>query len=267
MSSPFLLHDVIDHVAVLTLNRPDKLNALTFELYADLRDAIMQAQGNPEVRAILLTGAGRGFCAGADMRALESATKTAGDEKHGVPGPSGDTMTMSYLPAIRKPIIAAVNGVAVGLGFVLAMFADVRFSSESAMFMTSFATRGLVAEDGISWLLPKVIGHSKAMDLLLSGRAVRGEEALSMGLVSRVLKDDELFDHALDYARSMAKNCSPRSMDIIKRQVWNDHEKSYSGSVDVSIALLHEAFTTDDFKEGVQHHLERRPANFQGLMV
>ncbi|MCY7288478.1 MAG: enoyl-CoA hydratase/isomerase family protein, partial [Cryobacterium sp.] len=172
-------------VLVLTFNRPDRLNAWTNAMEDQYFDALEAAEADPGVRAIVVTGAGRGFCAGADMGDLAAAS-VAADEEIDRPRPRHLPMT------IRKPVIAAVNGAAAGLGFVEALFCDIRFASPDAVFITAFVRRGLVAEYGVSWLLPRLVGHGRAPARLLSGRRVGGEAAARIGLVGHRVPAGEL---------------------------------------------------------------------------
>jgi enoyl-CoA hydratase/carnithine racemase len=264
-----VLYDVADRICTITLNRPEKLNAWTHQMHLDLKDA-MQNAGS--VRAIILTGAGRGFCAGADIGGLQAigagasadrSSKTAID----LPGGSALAefrMPYSYLPAIPKFIIAAINGPAAGLGFVIPLYADLRFAAESAVFTTAFAQRGLIAEHGVSWLLPRIVGLPAAMDLLCSARKFRAPEALALGLVSRVIPDDKLLAETRAYARLLADTVSPRSVAVIKRQIW---EAAFQTLAEATVQANHEmelSFRTADFKEGVAHFLEKRAARFTG---
>jgi enoyl-CoA hydratase/carnithine racemase len=273
MTYETVLYDVADHVCTLTLNRPEKLNAWTRQMHFDLKDAMQKAGADSDVRVIILTGAGRGFCAGADMGGLQAigAGGAPGDRStkasEGLPG--GSTlaefrMNYSYFPSIPKFIIAAINGPAAGLGFVIPLYADLRFASESAVFTTAFAQRGLIAEHGVSWLLPRLIGMPSALDLLCSARKFRAPEALSLGLVSRVIPDDKLMAETRAYARLMADTVSPRSVAVMKRQVW---EAEFQTLSEATVQANHEmelSFQTSDFKEGVAHYLEKRAARFTG---
>ncbi len=267
-----VLYDVADRVCTITLNRPEKLNAWTRQMHFDLRDAMQEAGSDPDVRAIILTGAGRGFCAGADMgglQALGAGGVVDTRPKAATALPGGSTlaefrMTYSYFPAIPKFIVAAINGPAAGLGFVIPLYADLRFAAESAVFTTAFAQRGLIAEHGISWLLPRIVGLPAAMDLLCSARKVRAPEALALGLVSRVIPDDKLMAETRAYARLMADTVSPRSVAVMKRQIW---EAAFQTLAEATVEANHEmdlSFQTADFKEGVAHFLEKRAARFTG---
>jgi enoyl-CoA hydratase/carnithine racemase len=272
MTYETVLYDVADHICTISLNRPEKLNAWTRQMHFDLKDAMQKAGADPDVRVIILTGAGRGFCAGADMGGLQAIGAGASADRSTAAGadlPGGSTlaefrMSYSYFPAIPKFIIAAINGPAAGLGFVIPLYADLRFASESAVFTTSFAQRGLIAEHGVSWLLPRLVGLPAALDLLCSARKFRAPEALSLGLVSRVIADDKLMAETRAYARLMADTVSPRSVAVMKRQVW---EAEFQTLSEATVQANHEmelSFQTADFKEGVAHFLEKRAARFTG---
>ena len=274
MAYETILYEVRDRICTITLNRPDKLNAWTRQMHLDLKEAMHGAGADRDVRVIILTGAGRGFCAGADMAGLQAiggGAATASDRKSSVgqafPGASelaDFRMTYSYFPAIPKFIIAAINGPAAGLGFVISLYADLRFAAESAVFTTAFAQRGLIAEHGVSWLLPRLIGLPAALDLLCSARKFPAAEALSLGLVSRVIPDDKLMAETRGYARLMADTVSPRSVAVIKRQLW---EAQFQSLAEATVQANHEmelSFQTADFKEGVAHFLDRRAARFTG---
>ncbi len=270
-----VLYDVADRICTITLNRPEKLNAWTRQMHFDLKDAMQKAGADPEVRAIILTGAGRGFCAGADMGGLQAigsgsasapvdrSTDTAVDLRD-ASTLAEFRMPYSYFPAIPKFIIAAINGPAAGLGFVIPLYADLRFAAESAVFTTAFAQRGLIAEHGVSWLLPRIVGLPAALDLLCSARKFRAPEALTLGLVSRVIADDKLMAETRAYARLMADTVSPRSVAVMKRQLW---EAEFQTLAEATVQANHEmalSFRTADFKEGVAHFLEKRAARFTG---
>lgn len=267
-----VLYNVSERICTVTLNRPDRLNAWTRQMHLDLKDALHAAGADPEVRVIVLTGAGRGFCAGADMGGLQAIGAGAPVDRTSavIPEVAGGStmaqfrMTYSYLPAIPKFIIAAINGPAAGLGFVIPLYADLRFAAQSAVFTTAFAQRGLIAEHGVSWLLPRLVGLPAALDLLCSARKFPAAEALSLGLVSRVIADDKLMAETRAYARLMADTVSPRSVAVIKRQLW---EAQFQTLAEATVQANHEmelSFATADFKEGVAHFLEKRAARFTG---
>ncbi|GJF06044.1 enoyl-CoA hydratase-related protein [Pseudonocardia sp. D17] len=243
-------------VLLLTLNRPSRLNAWNAELERRYLELLAGAEADPDVRAIVLTGAGRGFCAGADL-----------DELRGVDtlDPADLDGRRLVLPTLRTPLIAAINGAAAGLGLVVALSADVRFCVPEAKLTTAFARRGLIAEYGVAWVLPRLVGTSRALDLLLSGRVVRGEEAARIGLVDHLATPATLVDAALAYAADLAENCSPTSMAIMKDQVRAALDEPFDVSLDRSDVLMREAFRRTDVKEGVAAHLEKRAPRFAPL--
>src|SRR5262245_38350746 len=272
MAYETILCEVVDCICTITLNRPEKLNAWTAKMDLELTDALHKAAADPEVRAIILTGAGRGFCAGADMGSLQAigAGGRADRPSRLTPTlPGGSTladfrMGYSYFPSIPKFIIAAINGPAAGLGFVIPLYADLRFAAESAVFTTAFAQRGLIAEHGVSWLLPRLVGIPAALDLLCSARKFRAPEALQLGLVSRVIPDDKLLGETRAHARLMADTVSPRSVAVMKRQIWEAEFQTLAEATTQANYEMELSFQTADFKEGVAHFLEKRAARFTG---
>jgi enoyl-CoA hydratase/carnithine racemase len=253
-----VLCEIVDGVATVTLNRPDRMNAWTYAMevaYFDLVDAL---DDDPAVRAVVLTGAGRGFCPGLDAADLTDRTQ-------GVAGQEGVGRPMTYARGLRKPLIAAINGGCAGIGLVQALVADVRFAAHGAKLATSFTRRGLVAEFGASWLLPRIVGTGHAMDLLLSGRTITGDEALTMGLVNRVYAPEELLPAALDYARDLATNCSPLAMQAVKEQVATDWTGELETSVQTAGRLVKEPARRPDFREGVAAYAEKRAPKFAPL--
>jgi enoyl-CoA hydratase/carnithine racemase len=282
MPTQEILYTVAGRVATLTLHRPDKLNAWTRAMEAEVRRAMQEAAADDNVRAIVLTGAGRGFCAGADMSLLQDV---ADGRVHPLPEPAADDSDVdgdadgpvdhkdwradferqySYFPAIPKPVIAAINGPAVGLGLVVAMFCDLRFASDEAKFGTSFARRGLIAEYGLAWLLPKVVGHANALDLLLSARIVDAREALRMGLVNHVFAHEKFMDGVYAYANDLADRVSARSMRVIKRQVYEAMFQTLGQALNTAAGEMRTSLQCEDFKEGVAHFVEKRAPAFTG---
>ena len=253
-----VLYEVSDGIATITLNRPDRLNAWTTPLARRYYAALDQAAADNDVRVIVVTGAGRGFCAGADMDSLQGNAETD-DES------AGPDRLIWYPTTIAKPIIAAINGACAGIGFCAALMTDLRFAAAGAKFTTAFVRRGLIAEHGISWVLPRVVGSSRALDMLLSGRVVLAEEALTMGLVDRVMAPQELLDAATAYARDLAANCSPTSMAAIKHQVYRHYETDLATALRESNELMVASLKRADFKEGVASFVERRPPRFAPL--
>ncbi|OMC19562.1 enoyl-CoA hydratase [Mycobacterium colombiense] len=255
-------------VAILTFNRPDRLNAWGPDIAAGFYAAIDRAEQDPAVRAIVLTGRGRGFCAGAYLGApnsapsygetMEKAGQTNLAELVGERPPH-------FVTTLRKPVIAAINGACVGIGLTQALMCDVRFAAAGAKFGAVFARRGLIAEFGISWILPRLTNWGVALDLLLSGRTFLAEEAAELGLVKEVVAPDSLMKRALDYAEDIATNCSPASMAVIKRQVYGDATRDVEQANSLAEVLLHEAMPRPDVLEGITSFLEKRPPQFPSL--
>jgi enoyl-CoA hydratase/carnithine racemase len=273
MPSQEILYCVANRVATITLNRPDKLNAWTAVMEKEVSSAMENAERDHDVRVIVLTGAGRGFCAGADMSLLSAVAEHGFVDQNreeqsreavrdGVP--LDFQKRYSYFPAIGKPVIAAINGPVVGLGLVITLYCDLRLASDAARFSTTFARRGLVAEYGMAWMLPRIVGIANALDLLFSARTIDAAEALGMGLVNRILPQESFLEKVHEYARELASTVSPRSLRIIKRQVYEAMFQPLSEAFDVSVNEMMASFNTEDFKEGVAHFLEKRPPAFTG---
>jgi enoyl-CoA hydratase/carnithine racemase len=256
--SEVVLYELADRVAIITLNRPEVLNAWTMEMGREYLRRIDEAAADPEVRAVVVTGAGRGFCAGADMSLLKDLMAGVQPPRDSVRHDDG------VEPAVPKPVIAAINGPCVGLGLTRALYCDVRFVTAGTEISSAFARRGLVAEHGMSWLLPRVVGWSRALDLMLSGRTVGADEALRIGLVDHVVADARAA--ALDYAPEMARLCSPAALRDIKRQAWGDATKTLRESIDASAQLMLASFTRPDLAEGVMSFLEKRAPNYPPLI-
>lgn len=271
-----ILYTLADRIATITLNRPDKLNAWTATMEREVRSAVEQAETDDAVRVIVLTGAGRGFCAGADMSLLGTVAKQGVTDQikeralHSTTvEPQGQVREdfqkqYSYFLATKKPVIAAINGPVVGLGLVIALYCDLRFASDAALFSTVFARRGLIAEYGMAWMLPRIVGHSNALDLLFTGRTVDAADALRMGLANRVFPHETFLDQVYEYARELASKVSPRSLGVIKRQVYEAMFQSLGEAFDASERELLASLDSLDFKEGVAHYLEKRSPTFVG---
>jgi enoyl-CoA hydratase/carnithine racemase len=251
-------------IATVTLNRPERLNAWTGALEARYFDLLDQCAADPEVRVIVVTGAGKGFCAGADMDMLQGLGSTEGGESARREA-TAPRRHQWHTTTIAKPVIAAINGACAGIGLCQALMCDVRFAAHSAKFTTAFARRGLIAEHGISWSLPRLVGPSRALDLLMSGRVFQGDEAAAMGVVSASLPGDELLDHVHAYAHDMATNCSPSSMAVMKRQVWQAMSQDVVAATETSYPLMSASLRAEDFREGVQSFLQKRPPKFASL--
>ncbi len=272
-----LIYGVEDRVATITLNRPERLNAVTMQLDNELFAAMKAADEDEQVRVVILTGSGRAFCAGADLEALAwvanidwSSVDIDELRKKILPlhtwaeGRADFQKTYSYFPAIAKPIIAAINGPAVGLGFILSMYCDIRFAADRAKFGTAFAKRGLVAEHGVSWILPRLIGLSNALDLLYSARLIDAQEAQRLGLTTRLVPADQLMTETREYALQLATTVSPRSLRVMKRQIYDGLLQSLDESIERANDEMIDSFQCDDFQEGVAHFMEKRPPNFTG---
>jgi enoyl-CoA hydratase/carnithine racemase len=247
-----------DGVAVVTLNRPDRLNAWSPEMTVGYLAALDRATADPEARVVVVTGAGRGFCAGADMSLLQGLSD--GGPRVAV----ADRPPFQMEPAVPKPVIAAINGACAGLGLVRALYCDLRVAVRGAKITTAFARRGLVAEYGISWLLPRIVGLPHALDLLMSGRTLLAEEAVEIGLIDRLVDSDAL-GAATDYAGELARLSSPASMRDMKRQVWGDLTGPLEESVERAEALMSASFSRPDLAEGVASYLEHRDPRFLPL--
>ena len=253
-----VLADVADGIMTITLNRPDRGNAWNGPMAQGYFALLEQAARASDVRAIIVTGAGKAFCVGGDGEKLAVVAET-GDIKPAAPQPYWFPLT------IGKPIIAAINGACFGIGLQQALVSDIRFAAEDAKFSTAYARRGLVAEMGMSWLLPRLVGTGHAMDLLISARLVRAEEAARMGLVNRVVPASELLSEARAYTTHLVTHCSPYSMRTIKEQSFADLTQPFLKSFERSVALLDDGFAAPDFKEGMASWQEGRPPNFPAL--
>ena len=258
---------VADEIATITLNRPQRMNTWTGRMDTEYRWLLAEADRDPLVRAIVVTGAGRAFCAGADSRALEGHT-TKGRYDSGTtddiarPGygvrPEFDA-DFAYHFGLTKPVIAAINGPAAGAGFLIACYADLRFAATGAKLTTSHGKLNLPAEYGISWLLPRLIGLARANDLLLTSRVVLAEEALTLGLVNVVLPPDELMPYTYNYVRKLITMVSPESLKVTKRQIYADLHRDVRSAVEHSREQLERMAIEPDFAEGVAAFLEKRP--------
>jgi enoyl-CoA hydratase/carnithine racemase len=273
-----ILYSTSDGIATITLNRPDKLNAWTAAMQSSVKGAIALAANDDGVRVIVVTGAGRGFCAGADMSGLQKIDATNWDERALARGDReihlntqlGPDVSahyggrFGYLMSIPKPIVAAINGPCAGIGLVFALYCDLRFAASQAKFTTSFAQRGLIAEHGISWLLPRLIGVAHAMDILFTARKFGADEADRIGLVNRTFPQDIFMASVNEYARQLVTTVSPRSLAVMKAQIWKTLYQDLNDAIAVGDAEMQKSFATEDFKEGVAHFVEKRPPRFTG---
>ena len=272
-----IIYEVADPVATITMNRPDRLNAFTTKMLVEIRHALAAAEKDSRVVGIVLTGAGRGFCPGMDMDALDdiSTGSTSADQElseldanPGNPdmGPQFATM-YNHLLGLRKPIVAAVNGAAAGMGMAYALLCDMRFVDRNAKFSTAFSRRGLVAEHAMSWVLPRLIGTSKALDLLWSARKFDGTEAKELGIADRLCEPGESVKDATAYLIELAQVASPTSLMIIKQQVYKHIDMPLGPAMEETVRLMEESLVRDDFREGVRSFIERRAPQFARIKV
>jgi enoyl-CoA hydratase/carnithine racemase len=245
-----VLYDVNDGVAIITLNRPEAMNAWTPQLSDELSLAMGQADEDDSVRAVVVTGAGRAFCAGADL---------SGGESGFLGGRPGDDNRPRLLPHhVRKPVIAAINGHAVGVGITYPMLCDIRIASETAKIQFAMVRRGILPELGSHALLPRVIGFSRASELLLTGRMILGAEAAALGVVSQSLPAEAVLPAALDMARDIAVNVAPVSAAVAKRLMWEGVNMSIDAMIAAEGRLIPRMAAMSDSTEGVKAFFEKR---------
>lgn len=256
---PAVLAERRDAVLLLTLNRPETYNAWGKEMEAQYFDHLDAADADPDVRAIVLTGAGRGFCAGAEMAQLDALASSDRPLELDRGRPTGHALQ------VRKPIVAAINGGCAAVGLMQALLCDVRFVAAEAKITTAFARRGLIAEYGMAWLLERTVGRGRALDLLISGRTILGEEAAAIGLAEFVLPRAELLDGALAYAEEIARHCSPRAIATIKAQAWKDLDRPFQEAAAEADELAIDSVTWPDLAEGATSFTERRAPAFPPL--
>ncbi|MGA1437385.1 MAG: enoyl-CoA hydratase-related protein, partial [Ilumatobacteraceae bacterium] len=255
-----ILYEVDDPVATITLNRPEAMNAWTNRMDHEIRDAVAKASADPAVVGIIITGAGRAFCAGADMKLLSnisSGNESSNDagsavaEGEAAADSNGDfDGRFPFLMTTPKPIIAAINGAVAGMAFPFSLCCDLRVGTEKSLFLTAFAQRGLIAEWGLGWLLPKLVGPSVALDLLMSSRRVSGTEAKELGLLNHLVDNpDELLPWCRNYITELAEKCSPTSMAIMKQQVYSHLHVGMGAAEAEAVELMVESFGRPEFAE------------------
>ena len=274
MSFAEIIYDKSDRIATITFNRPEKMNAWTPKMGAEMRSAIMDADHDPNIGAIIVTGAGRAYCAGADMGTLSEISSGRASATGAAPAVVEDEWQKqqridyrnqySYILGLSKPVIGAINGACVGLGFTTCLYQDIRIASESARMGLIFVQRGLAIEHGSSWMLPRIIGVARAVELAVTGRLVDAEEALRIGLVHRVVAPDKLIASAREVAGHIANNCSPLGVSEAKKLVWRHQFTDLATAIredDESMTMM---TRSEDFKEGVRAFVEKRQAKYTG---
>jgi enoyl-CoA hydratase/carnithine racemase len=252
-------------VAVMTLNRPDRLNTWGGDIATAFYAGLDRAEEDPNVRVIVVTGRGRAFCAGAQLGSMGNVAESIEQTDEGKLASLVGDRQPQHLTTLCKPVIAAINGSCVGIGLTQALMCDVRFAAAGAKFAASFARRGLIAEYGVSWILPRLTGWGVALDLLLSGRTFLADEAAELGLVKEVVPPEQLMTRAIAYAEDIAQNCSPASMAVIKRQAYGDAMREVADSSSRSEVLLQRSLQLPDVVEGITSFLEKRSPSFPGL--
>jgi enoyl-CoA hydratase/carnithine racemase len=252
-------------VAVMTLNRPDRLNTWGGDIATSFYAGLDRAEQDPAVRVIVLTGRGKAFCAGAQLGSMGDVSQSIATTDEGKLASLIGDHQPHHLTTLSKPVVAAINGSCVGIGLTQALMCDVRFAAAGSKFAASFARRGLIAEYGVSWILPRLTGWGVALDLLLSGRTFLADEAAQLGLVKAVVPAEQLMAHAMAYAEDIAQNCSPASMAIIKRQAYDDAMREVADSSARSEILLQQSLKRPDVIEGITSFLEKRAPSFPGL--
>jgi len=267
-----ITYEAANLVATITLNRPDKLNAWTQKMEEEIAAAVREASADDQVRVIILTGAGKGFCAGADMSLLSEISQESAPRAgrflvdHEMYGDvrADFRKKHAWLLSVPKPIIAAINGPAVGLGFIIPLYCDFRFASEKARFSVIFSKRGLVAEYGLAWMLPRLVGVANAIELMFTSKMVDAREALRIGLVSRVFPEENFLGAVQEFARELATTVSPRSLRVMKRQIYTGLLQNLDEAFEDALEEMRGSFGTEDFREGVAHFVEKRSAAFTG---
>ena len=257
-----VLYEVRDRVAVITFNRPERLNAWSPDLHQGYFESLDRAAADPEVRVIVVTGAGRGWCAGADMDVLQGIGRGEGAGAADSSARPAEDWPHTHAMTIPKPVIAAINGACAGLGFVHALACDIRFAAAGAKFTVAFGRRGLIGEHGMSWTLPRLVGQAVALDLMLSSRVFLAEEAAELGVVNRVIPAEDLMPVTMEYAGDLATNVSPTSMAVMKRQVYTHPALPVGEALAESNELMRASLRRPDFKEGVASFVEKRTPDF-----
>jgi enoyl-CoA hydratase/carnithine racemase len=258
--SELVLWELSERIATITFNRPERNNAFTTDMEHQYFDLLERAANDPDVRVIIVSGAGRSFCPGLDIEALRTGVA------EGALATSRRRRPHTYPISVPKPIIAVINGACAGLGLVVALMCDIRFAVRGAKMTTAWSRRGLVAEHGMSWMIPRLVGFPRALELMMSGRVFTTDEAHDIGMVHHLADADRAMSDARAYALDLAANVSPTSLAHIKWQAYRDLERtSLNAAWQHSMFLAHDANEFPDASEGVASFIERRPPNFAPL--
>jgi enoyl-CoA hydratase/carnithine racemase len=268
-----IIYDKADRIATVTMNRPDKMNAWTGRMGLEMRHAMLDADADDNIGAIIVTGAGRAYCAGADMGGLNeisqgratagAAVSTSNDDLPKGARPDYRT-PYSWAMALKKPVIGAINGACVGMGFTLCLYQDIRIASDKARMGLIFTQRGLAIEHGSSWMLPRIVGATRAMELAITGRLIDAQEALAIGLVNRVVPHDKLMETAREVAGHIATKCSPLGVAQAKKMVWEHLFTDLGTAIKEDDAAMQLMTHSEDFGEGVRAFIEKRSPRFKG---
>jgi enoyl-CoA hydratase/carnithine racemase len=271
MSYSDIIYDKSDRIATITMNRPDKLNAWTPRMGSEMREAFTDADRDDAIRAIIVTGAGRAYCAGADMEHLNNIAEGASPSAAVQTRASSDKRVrpdfdgpFSYVLALSKPVIGAINGPCAGLGFTTSLYHDIRIASENARMGLILVQRGLAMEHGSSWMLPRLVGVAKAIELAVTGRLVDAQEALSIGLVHRVVPAAKLIETAREIATQIATKCAPMGVALAKNAIYEHLFTDLATAIRDEDSIMERTTRSADFKEAVKAFVEKRPARFTG---
>jgi enoyl-CoA hydratase/carnithine racemase len=268
-----IIYEKADRIATVTMNRPDKMNAWTAKMGVEMRQAMLDADHDDNIGAIILTGAGRAYCAGADMTGLSEISQGRATAGAAVAAPKDDLAKdarsdyrtpYSWMLSLKKPVIGAINGACVGLGFTLCLYQDIRIASDKARMGLIFVQRGLAIEHGSSWMLPRIIGVTRATELALTGRLIDAQEALAIGLVNRVVPHDKLMETARDVAGHIATKCSPLGVAQAKKMIWDHQFTDLATAIKEDDASMQMMTKSEDFAEGVKAFIEKRAPRFKG---
>ncbi|MDQ4078804.1 MAG: enoyl-CoA hydratase-related protein [Chloroflexota bacterium] len=263
MNYETILHEQDNGVLTITLNRPDKLNAGNDQMLEELQDAFRQAGRDASVRALILTGAGRGFCAGQDLASVREREESAEPVSYGEHLRQSWNRVISRMRNLEKPILCAVNGVAAGAGMSLVMACDLRYASENASFIQAFVNIGLIPDSGSTWNLPRLIGPTRAMEMMITGRKVSASEALEWGLINDIFPPDQLIDEVRQRAEQLAI-MPTRAIGLLKRAADYATNSTLDEALEYEADLQELAGRTADHKEGVAAFLEKRKPEYRG---